>query len=153
MSAFMVAARCCGGEECRVGYDEGLAERIRGILADRHDVSEKKMFGGIAFMIRGHMSVGIVKDDLMVRVGPESYEDLLRQRHARPMDFTGRPMKGFVYVASPGLETDVELERWVGHGLKYAASLPSKSGSVKRMPPNKALRPSARHPSQPRARR
>ncbi len=76
-------------------YDEGLAERIRGILDNRRDVSERRMFGGIAFMIRGHMSVGIVKDDLMVRVGPETYDNLVRQPHSRPMDFTGRPMKGF----------------------------------------------------------
>jgi TfoX/Sxy family transcriptional regulator of competence genes len=133
-----------------MAYDEGLAERIRGILADRHDVSEKKMFGGIAFMIRGRMSVGIVKDDLMVRVGPEAGDDLVRQPHARPMDFTGRPMKGFVFVASPGLERDVDLERWVRHGLTYAVSLPAKAGS----PPTSALpRKTARRPSRPRARR
>jgi len=137
-----------------MGYDEGLAERIRGILADRHDVSEKKMFGGIAFMIRGHMSVGIVKDNLMVRVGPEEHDHLLRQPHARPMDFTGRPMKGFVYVASPGLETDVDLERWVGRGLEYALSLPAKVGSAKTVPPKKALqRTSARRRSRSRPRR
>jgi TfoX/Sxy family transcriptional regulator of competence genes len=112
-----------------MAYDEGLAERIRGILADRHDVSEKRMFGGIAFMVRGHMSVGVVKDDLMVRVGPEAHAGLLRRPHARPMDFTGRPMKGFVYVDSPGLESEADLERWVGHGLKYALSLPAKAGS------------------------
>jgi TfoX/Sxy family transcriptional regulator of competence genes len=126
-----------------MAYDEGLAERIRGVLADRHDVSEKRMFGGIAFMVRGHMSVGIVKDDLMVRVGPEAHDELVRQLHARPMDFTGRPMKGFLFVASPGLETDADLERWEGHGVKYAVSLPAKAGSRKRMPPNKALQGTA----------
>jgi len=137
-----------------MAYDEGLAERIRGILADRPHVSEKKMFGGIAFMIRGHMSVGIVKDDLMVRVGSEEHDNLVRQPHARPMDFTGRPMRGFVYVASPGLETDVDLERWLGHGLKYAESLPAKAASGPRLPPNQAVqRTSARRPSRPRARR
>jgi TfoX/Sxy family transcriptional regulator of competence genes len=114
-----------------MAYDEGLAERIRGVLADRHDVSEKKMFGGIAFMVRGHMSVGIVKDDLMVRVGLEEYDDLVRQPHARPMDFTGRPMKGFVYVASAGLEGDADLERWVERGVAYAVSIPAKGASVK----------------------
>jgi TfoX/Sxy family transcriptional regulator of competence genes len=114
-----------------MAYDEGLAERIRGVLADRHDVSEKKMFGGIAFMVRGHMTVGIVKDDLMVRVGLEEYADLVRQPHARPMDFTGRPMKGFVYVASAGLEDDADLERWVERGLAYALSIPAKGASVK----------------------
>ena len=137
-----------------MAYDEGLAERIRGILADRHDVSEKRMFGGIAFMIRGHMAVGIVKEELLVRVGPEAYADLVGQAHARPMDFTGRPMKGFVYVAPPGLEADVDLGRWVGHGVSYAASLPAKAGSVNRLPLNKALqRTDARRASRPRARR
>ena len=135
-----------------MAYDEGLAERIRGILADRHDVSERKMFGGIAFMIRGHMSVGIVKEDLMVRVGPEEHEELVRQPHARPMDFTGRPMKGFLYVASPGLDADEDLERWVGYGLKHAMSLPAKATG--QLPPNKALkRTNAPRPSRPRARR
>ena len=123
-----------------MAYDEGLAERLRGILDSRRDVSEKKMFGGIAFMIRGHMSVGIVKDDLMVRVGPETYDNLVRQPHARPMDFTGKPMKGFVYVASAGFEEDEDLERWVGHGLKYALSLPSKTVSGGRAPRNKRLK-------------
>jgi TfoX/Sxy family transcriptional regulator of competence genes len=104
-----------------MAYDEGLAERIRGLLDERSDVSEKTMFGGIAFMVRGHMAVGVVKDDLMVRVGPEAYDALLRERHARPMDFTGRPMKGFVYVASAGLETDDALRSWVEHGVRYAA--------------------------------
>src|SRR5436309_14215260 len=120
-----------------MAYDEGLAERIRGILADRHDVSEKKMFGGIAFMVRGHMSVGIVKDDLMVRVGPDMHENLIRQPHARAMDFSGRPMKGFLYVDSAGLEADADLERWVGHGLQYALSLPAKASSGGRRSPLK----------------
>lgn len=132
-------------------YDEGLAERIRGILGDRHDVSEKEMFGGIAFMIRGNMSVGIVKDDLMVRVGPEVHEELARQPHARPMDFTGRPMKGFLYIASSGLEADEDLERWVGYGLKHALSLPAKVGG--RPPSNALRRTGALPPSRPRARR
>lgn len=107
-------------------YDEGLAERIRGILQERPDVAEKKMFGGIVFMIGGHMCVGIVKDDLMVRVGTEAHERLVRQPHARPMDFTGKPMKGFLYVASMGLKGQADLERWVECGVEYAVSLPAK---------------------------
>ncbi len=112
-----------------MAYDAGLAERIREILADRHDVSERKMFGGLAFMIRGHMSVGIVKDELMVRVAPEDHHTLLQRPHARPMDFTGRPMRGFLFIAAPGFEADADLERWVGHGLKHALSLPPKHKS------------------------
>lgn len=115
-----------------MAYDEGLAERVRGVLDGRGDVAEKKMFGGIAFMLRGHMSVGIVKDELMVRVGPESYAELVRRPHARQMDFTGRPMKGFLYVAAEGLERDGDLERWVGHGVRYATSLPAKRAPTQR---------------------
>jgi hypothetical protein len=116
-----------------MAYDEGLAERIRGLLDERSDVAEKRMFGGIAFMVRGHMAVGIVKDDLMVRVGPEAYGTLVREPHARRMDFTGRPLKGFVYVASTGLEADAALERWVEHGIVYATSLPTKTSSGRPM--------------------
>jgi TfoX/Sxy family transcriptional regulator of competence genes len=135
-----------------MAFDEGLAERIRRMLADRGDVSEKKMFGGIAFMIRGHMSVGIVKDDLMVRVGPDAQEQLVRQPHARPMDFTGRPMKGFLYVDSSGLDTDEDLQRWVGHGLEYVASLPAKSAFDGRASARRAVpRTGARRSSRPRA--
>src|SRR5687767_7603818 len=109
-----------------MAYDEGLAERIRGVLNERSGVSEKRMFGGIAFLVDGHMSVGIVQDKLMVRVGPESYDRVLRERHARRMDFTGRPMKGFVYVVADGYETDADLQRWVDLGVRFVTSLPAK---------------------------
>lgn len=109
-----------------MAYDEGLAERIREILHDRLGVVEKKMFGGIAFMLRGHMAVGIVKDDLLVRVGPEAHDALLNRPHARLMDFSGRPMRGFLFVGSKGLDADRVLARWVGHGVAYAESLPEK---------------------------
>lgn len=118
-----------------MAYDEGLAERIRGLLEDRGRVFERRMFGGLAFMMRGHMTVGIVKDELMVRVGPETYSQVLREPHARAMDFTGRPMKGFVFVSSQGLESDKDLQRWVERGLEYAASLPTKEPRLKAMPP------------------
>jgi TfoX/Sxy family transcriptional regulator of competence genes len=84
------------------------------------------MFGGLAFLLRGNMCVGIVKDKLMVRVGPAAYQSLVQQPHARKMDFTGKPMKGFVYVESEGVESDADLRRWVGHGVAHASSLPSK---------------------------
>jgi TfoX/Sxy family transcriptional regulator of competence genes len=109
-----------------MAYDEGLAQRIRELMADEQGVSEKRMFGGIAFLLNGNMSVGVVKDNLMVRVGPDAYERLVRERHTRKMDFTGNPMKGFVYVAPEGLESDADLSRWVAHGLTYARSLPRK---------------------------
>jgi TfoX/Sxy family transcriptional regulator of competence genes len=122
-----------------MAYDEGLAERIRGLIEDRGKVSERRMFGGLAFLARGHMTVGIVKDELMVRVGPESYARVLREPHARAMDFTGRPMKGFVFVSPDGLESDTDLERWVERGFGYAASLPAKEPRLKAMPPNKRM--------------
>ncbi len=109
-----------------MAYDEGLAERIREALAVQPNVAEKRMFGGLAFLIGGKMCVGIVKDQLMVRVGPEAYEKRVRESHARKMDFTGRPMKGFIYVTAEGLESDAELRRWVGYGLDYAGSLRRK---------------------------
>ena len=86
-----------------MAYDERLAERVRGAMGKRKDVVEKKMFGGIAFMVRGHMSCGIVGSSLMVRIDPAREEKMLRERGAKPMDFTGRPMRGFLYVEPAGL--------------------------------------------------
>jgi TfoX/Sxy family transcriptional regulator of competence genes len=124
-----------------MAYDEGLAERIRGVLDERPGVSEKRMFGGIAFLVNGHMSVGIVENKLMVRVGPDSYDRVLRERHARRMDFTGRPMKGFVYVVADGYEADADLRRWVDLGVSYVTTLPAKPS---RAEPNKGMRPTRR---------
>jgi hypothetical protein len=107
-------------------YNEGLAQRVRDLLAEHQGVSEKRMFGGVAFLLNGNMFVGINQDNLMVRVGPEAYEALISEPHAREMDFTGKPMRGFVYVGPEGLESDVGLRRWIEHGLAYASSLPSK---------------------------
>ena len=120
-----------------MAYDEGLAERIRGLLEDRGTVTERQMFGGLAFLLRGNMTVGIVNDELMVRVGPETYAAALQQPHARAMDFTGRPMKGFVFVSPEGLESDSGLAQWVERGITYGASLPAKEPSPKAMPGNK----------------
>ena len=109
-----------------MAYDEVLAERVRRALAGRNDLSEKKMFGGIAFMLHGNMSCGVANGELMVRVGPERYQEALAQPHARPMDFTGRPMRGMVYVTPEGCRTDKALKRWVEQGLNFAATLPAK---------------------------
>jgi TfoX/Sxy family transcriptional regulator of competence genes len=107
-------------------HDEGVAERLREAYAGLSDVSERKMFGGIAFMVAGHMSTGVVGHTLMVRVGPERYEEALSRPHAREMDFTGRPMKGFVYVAPEGFESDDDLDAWVRLSLEFLATLPPK---------------------------
>ena len=109
-----------------MAYDEGLAQRVCEALEEQPGISEKKMFGGLAFLLRGNMCVGVVGDELMVRVGPQEHAEALRQPHARKMDFTGRPMKGFVFVASEGVEADADLERWVARGVAYAASMPVK---------------------------
>jgi TfoX/Sxy family transcriptional regulator of competence genes len=114
-----------------MAYDEGLAERVRAVLSERSDVVEKRMFGGLAFMVGGQMAVGIVKHDLMVRVGEGKFPELVRAPHARPMDFTGRPSKGAVYVAPAGLEDDADLARWVGQGIDYAQSLGAKTINIR----------------------
>ena len=107
-------------------FDETLADRLRALLRGSYSVSDRKMFGGLAFMVNGHMSCGIVGKDLVVRTGPDGFEKALRQPHARQMDFTGRPMKGFVYVAPAGYHSDRDLKRWVQLGLEFVLSQPPK---------------------------
>lgn len=95
-------------------------------MAPQPNILAKKMFGGLAFMLNGNMSVGIHRDQLMVRVGPDGYEDALSQPHCRPMDFTGRPMRGFVMVSPEGIVADEELADWVQLGVSFASTLPAK---------------------------
>jgi len=102
-----------------MAYDENTAARVRKLLAGQRDVAEKKMMGGLCFMVNGAMCCGLTKSDLMVRVGPEQYEDSLAQPHARPMDFTGRPLKGMIYVAPAGLRPRAARQRWVSRGLAF----------------------------------
>jgi TfoX/Sxy family transcriptional regulator of competence genes len=108
-----------------MSYDENLAARIRRVLAKRTDVVEKKMFGGLCFMVGGAMCCGLTKTDFMVRVGPGQYDDALAQPYARPMDFTGRPLAGMVYVAPEGVQSTAALAKWVGLGVSFVSSLPS----------------------------
>jgi len=107
-------------------FDEKLANRIRKILVGFDGVSEKKMFGGLCFLVNGNMAFGLVNDDLMIRVGPESYENMLAQPNVRKMDFTGKPLKGFLYVGTKGTDTDKDLRNWVSKGIEFAKSLPAK---------------------------
>ena len=109
-----------------MAYDEGLAERLRELVQERPGIGEKKMFGGLCFLSRGYMFVGIVGEALMARVGPDAYGKALRRPHARPMDFTGKPMKGYVFVDPPGYEEDRDLKRWVEESLKFVGTLPDK---------------------------
>ena len=95
-----------------MAYDEALAERLRQVFDGREGIRERKMFGGLAFMLHGNMCCGVAKDNLMVRVGADGYEDALDRPHARVMDFTGRPMTGFVYVSQEGISTPEALTEW-----------------------------------------
>ena len=110
-----------------MAYSETLAERVRRLLARQRPVSERRMFGGLAFMVRGHMCCGIQGERLMARVGPELYDKALKWPHARPMDFTGKPIRGFVYVQPAGLKTAAQLRRWVSASVAYARSAPPKT--------------------------
>ena len=109
-----------------MAYDEGLAERIREVLQDRADVEEKIMFGGLCYMVSNHMCCGIVKDTLMARVGPNNYEKCLAQKHVSEMDFTGKAMKGMVYVSPKGFESDSDLTKWIGICTDFVESLPPR---------------------------
>lgn len=109
-----------------MAYNEHLAERIRRALAARHDVEEKKMFGGLCFLVKGKMAAGIVKDELMVRVVESKYVAALGKPHCREMDFTGKPLKGFLYVGEQGVDSDRELEEWLHLGIEFVESAPDK---------------------------
>lgn len=106
-----------------MAYDEKLAERIRRTLEPLQGVTEKRMFGGLAFLLHGKMFCGIVNGDLMVRVGPTRYEHALEQPHVRPMDFTGRPMRGYVFVGPAGTRTGAATKKWVQAGADFAGTL------------------------------
>jgi len=107
-------------------FDEALAERIRSLLRGTCSAEERRMFGGLAFMVNGHMCCGIVGKDLVVRTGPDGFEQALRQPHARPMDFTGRPTKGFVFVSPAGYRSDRDLESWIRRGFDFVMGQPPK---------------------------
>jgi TfoX/Sxy family transcriptional regulator of competence genes len=109
-----------------MAFDDGVAQRLREVFAGQRGIIEKKMFGGIAFMHRGNMCCGVVNETLMARVGPDAYADALARPHAREMDFTGKPLTGFVYVDPPGFAEDSQLREWIGLCQSFTASLPAK---------------------------
>ena len=109
-----------------MAYDETLARRIRDALDVHARVVERKMFGGLAFMVNGNMCCGVMDNRLMVRVGPHAYEDALKLPHAGLLNFTGRPMKGSVLIESEGLKSDEDLAAWLNRGLAFVATLPPK---------------------------
>ena len=106
--------------------DIKLVERLRPMMKRRKGYSEKKMFGGICFMINGNMAVGVSGDELMVRVGKQAHDDAIRLPGARLFDMTGRPMKGWLMVAAEGMRTDDDLAAWINRGVSFAESLPPK---------------------------
>lgn len=134
-----------------MAYDTGLAQRVRDCLEGTPSLHEKAMFGGLAFLVPNGMFVGISGDDLMVRIGSDAQEHALRKPHVRPMDFTGRPMKAYVFVGEPGTRNDEELAYWVNAALAFVRALPLPAPK----PASKAVstaprpRPTAKSPSKP----
>ncbi|HEX6304072.1 MAG TPA: TfoX/Sxy family protein [Anaerolineales bacterium] len=109
-----------------MAYDQGLAQRMREELDQLPNLSERQMFGGIGFMVNGNMACGVNKEEMIVRVGPENYDQALKKPHTRVFDFTGRPMKGWVMIAPEGYESDEDLKYWIEQGVSFAQSLPEK---------------------------
>lgn len=115
-----------------MAYDEGVAERVRELVGGREGFSERKMFGGVCFMLNGNMFAGVIRDDLMLKVGKPAFEDALAQPHARPMDFAGRPMTGMVYVAPPGFESKAALQEWLDRALSFVGEMPAKEPKARK---------------------
>ena len=109
-----------------MAFDEAVAGRVRAALAGAPNVVEKRMFGGIAFMVRGNMCCGVIGDRLMLRVGPDGYEAALSRPHAKAMDFSGKPMKGLVYIEPGGFASPRDLATWIEKAMEFALSLPAK---------------------------
>ncbi len=109
-----------------MAYDEGLVQRVREFMDKQPMLDEKKMFGGIGFMVEGNIACGVLNDELIVRVGPDRYEESLEKKHTKVFDFTGRPMTGWIMVKPAGYETDAALKEWVKMGVGFALTLPPK---------------------------
>ena len=109
-----------------MAYDEALTARIRTNLLTRPNVSEKSMFGGIAFLVNGNMCCGVHKNLLVVRLSAEEGTSLLSEPHVRPMDITGRPMKGWLFIEPKGYEADADLFTWIERAYAFASALPAK---------------------------
>ena len=109
-----------------LSYDLEAAERVRRLLSGRDDVVEKKMVGGLSFLVNGNMCCGVTGTALMVRIGADGREQALREPHVRPMQFAGRALSGFICVEPAGFATDDALARWVQRGLDFVSGLPPK---------------------------
>ncbi len=124
-----------------MAYDESLAARVRRAVARRAGVTERKMFGGLAFLLEGKMFCGILKDELMVRVGPERHREALAEAHVRPMDFTGRPMNGYVFVGRAGCRTEEAVRRWADRGAEFVSALGREGPRAPQAPRARRKRP------------
>lgn len=109
-----------------MGYDQQTAERVRRTLTGRPGVVEKRMVGGLSFMVDGHMCCGVTSTALMVRIGSDAYERELARPYVRPMEFAGRPLAGYVCVDPEGFPTDAALATWVQRGIDFVSTLPAK---------------------------
>ena len=109
-----------------MAFDEGLAQRVRELLTETEGLAEKRMFGGVAWLLDANMAVGVLGPDLIGRVGPEGYDEALSERGARPFDVTGRPMRGWVMVEPDATDADEALAAWIVRGLAFARSLPPR---------------------------
>ena len=109
-----------------MAFCEALAERIRQRLARRKNVEEKKMFGGVGFLLHGNMLVGVWKDSLIARLGPDNHDDALLEPHVQEFDITGRAMKGWVLVGPEGVQHDEQLTAWIGRATRFVRTLPAK---------------------------
>jgi hypothetical protein len=109
-----------------MAYDQTLVSRVHELISDIPGLREKKMFGGVGFIINGNMACGVYGDDLIVRVGSEGYAELITLAHTRPFDLTGKPMSGWLLVTPAGIVLDRDLEQWVARGVAFAQTLPAK---------------------------
>jgi hypothetical protein len=109
-----------------MSFNEALAKRIRQRLARKKGIEEKKMFGGLGFLLNGNLLVAVWKDSLIVRLGPEEGDEALRESHVRDFDFTGRPMKGWVLVEPAGVENNEQLSAWIERAVRFVGTLPGK---------------------------
>ena len=109
-----------------MAYSESLAERIRTSLARRKSIEEKKMFGGVGFLLNGNMLVGVWKNSLIVRLGPDHGEAALREKHVKEFDITGRAMKGWILVEPEGIDEDDQLKNWIQRAERFVETLPGK---------------------------
>ena len=109
-----------------MAYSASLALRIRGLVARRRGITEKKMFGGVGFLLHDNMLVGVWKNSLIARLGPEQYEKALQEPHVVEFDITGKPMKGWVMVEPDGIENDEQLHRWIDLAWTFVENLPAK---------------------------